>query len=761
MGSMNKQTHPTQAPMQDLDAVKAFAKKVTAKLVNEGYTPEALHTYTHKTGEALCYVAKLKHENGDKQLRPISHNGQQYQLKQPDWSEVYHADGLKPLYNLAGITYPQPNQTQVWIVEGEKDADNLNKLGLLATTSIGGANGVNSTHWQPLAGQKCMIWRDNDTAGQSYAEDVINQLAPLDCDIWLVDIDQLDLPDKGDASDWIAQQGDIATAELVTRLSALPLVDHVADKSKPDATDATPDAGDAMTDEQVDTLIYELAELNQLAYERRRADAASLAGIRASALDKLVKEARKELEAGSTDLQCNEFIQPYSEPVDGEQLLDDIVGLVNRFIVCEPTTSHAVALWVTYTWCIDAFAIAPIANITAPAKRCGKTELLTLMGKMVKRPQEASFISPAALFRIVDEYQPTLLIDEADAFMNQDEDMRGLINLGHARGKQVLRCVGDDNNVKGFNVFGAKVISGISKVADTIRDRSIVLELRRKLPNEERDKQRHLDSEVTEDIKARLARWADDHIELLRQTRPELPQVINDRAQDNWEGLLAIASLVSDDWMKRATQAAITLSGVVQEEPSINEQLLADIQEVFDKRKSERIFTSVLIDELCSDEEAPWSSYNFRSKDKRINSRQLSKKLSGYGIKSKDIRMGSDVKKGYHKSDFSDAFKRYASATPDLPATTLHPNDSKGYGENLNATNTKPVADKKTLKANDGGTCSGVADKTPPPEQDTLKSDNVAVNSQPETEGKGDVSDAENRPSYLPPPNKINGVVTV
>lgn len=742
MGKVIDINNAIHTAMQDLEAVKAFARKVTAKLMKEGYRAEALHTFTNEQDLPLCYVAKLKHSNGDKQFRPISFAGQQYQLKQPDWSQLYHTEGLKPLYNLTAITQ---NTQAVWIVEGEKDVDSLGKLDILATTSMGGANGVNSTHWQPLAGRKCVIWRDNDTAGQSYADDVIKQLEPLACDIWLVDIEQLNLPKKADVTDWIVanDSSDLDHDnydDLKQMLMTLPMVQYTSNDTEQStetsldtstetnmetATEASIDTGDAMTDEQVETLILELAELNKLAYERRRGGAADLIGIRASILDKLVKDAQKDLEA-DTSLQCMEVIQPHSEPVNGEQLLNDMVALVNRFIVCEPTTSHAVALWVAYTWCIDAFTIAPIACITAPEKRCGKTELLTLMGKMVKRPQEASFISPAALFRVVDEYQPTLLIDEVDAFMKQDEDMRGLINLGHARGKQVLRCVGDDNNVKGFNVFGAKVMSGINAedLADTIRDRSIILELRRKLPHEKRDKQRHLDSEVTDSIKSRLARWADDHIDALKEARPALPQMINDRSQDNWEGLLAIASLVGDDWFKRATNAAVTLSGVVKDEPSINEQLLADIQIIFEKRKCERILTSVLLEELCSDDEAPWQTWN---RGKELSSRQLANRLKGYDIRPTKWRMGNNPNnRGYVKADFQDAFRRYLSDPPFLSATTPQVNDSKGYSKILSATETKSVADRKTLEAFSGKGCGTVADRNPPVEENTLKSENVA-----------------------------------
>lgn len=94
----------------------------------------------------------------------------------------------------------------------------------------------------------------------------------------------------------------------------------------------------------------------------------------------------------------------------------------------------------------------------------------------------ASNITAAALFRSIEMWSPTLLIDEADAFLKDNEDMRGLLNAGHTRTTAyTVRTVGDDHTPKRFNLWGAKAISGIGKLADTIMDRAIVLELRRKL----------------------------------------------------------------------------------------------------------------------------------------------------------------------------------------------------------------------------------------------------------------------------------------
>ncbi len=118
---------------------------------------------------------------------------------------------------------------------------------------------------------------------------------------------------------------------------------------------------------------------------------------------------------------------------------------------------------------LDAMEISPIACITAPEKRCGKTQFLNVISELVKRPMPTSNITAAALFRSIEKWTPTLLIDEADSFIKDSEDLRGILNAGHGRrSSYVIRTVGDNHEPKKFNVWGAKAISGIGHLPDTL-----------------------------------------------------------------------------------------------------------------------------------------------------------------------------------------------------------------------------------------------------------------------------------------------------
>jgi putative DNA primase/helicase len=144
-------------------------------------------------------------------------------------------------------------------------------------------------------------------------------------------------------------------------------------------------------------------------------------------------------------------------------------------------------------------------------------------------------------------------VDEADTFIRDSDDLRGILNSGHTRELAfVIRTVGDDHEPRKFSTWGAKAIALIGGLKDTLADRSIEVALKRKLPGEHVERLRHADPEVLHTLARRCARWAADHAEKIRAARPSMPDGLHDRAQDNWEPLIAIADLAGGDWPKLA-----------------------------------------------------------------------------------------------------------------------------------------------------------------------------------------------------------------
>lgn len=175
----------------------------------------------------------------------------------------------------------------------------------------------------------------------------------------------------------------------------------------------------------------------------------------------------------------------WHDAVSGEQLLTEIKETIKQFVVADEPSLTAAALWVVFTWVHHLMQVSPIAHITAPEKRCGKSVLLECLTRLSCRAIPASSISSAAIYRCIERWEPTLLIDEADSFMRDNEDLRGIINSGFNKSAAfVVRCVGDDHEPTKFSTWAAKALCGIGKLPGTIEDRAIPLILRRKQPHE-------------------------------------------------------------------------------------------------------------------------------------------------------------------------------------------------------------------------------------------------------------------------------------
>lgn len=458
--------------------------------------------------------------------------------------------------------------------------------------------------------------------------------------------------------------------------------------------------------------VERLASLPPLEYERIRETEAESLSVRVSVLDKEVGLARKRAEGANDRPAMFSNPEPYPGPVDGTELLHDMLRTLRQHIVCETHTAIAATLWIGMTWFIDVVKVAPIALITAPEKRCGKTQMLAFIGMLARRPLVAANISPSAVFRVIEAYRPTLLLDEADAWMRDNEELRGVINSGHTQqSAYVIRNVGDDHEPRQFSTWGAKAISGIGHQADTIEDRAVKLELRRKLPHESVVRLRHADDEVFDVLRAKLARFAEDAAPIIARARPDLPDALNDRAQDNAEPLLAIADHAGGEWPRLARDALLRIYGAEQEAVSLSAELLADIRDVLDEKRLLKISSAELLNALCADDERPWATYN---RGKAMSARQLSKRLSEYGIASKTIRLGyHNTPKGFEREQFADAFARYLSPCPTPPVSSAttpqpHANAVSPVADTGGVTATRHTSD--TCKPASEMDCGGVAD---------------------------------------------------
>jgi len=358
---------------------------------------------------------------------------------------------------------------------------------------------------------------------------------------------------------------------------------------------------------------------------------------------------------------------PWPEAVDGAALLDDLAQTYRRFVSLPDGGAEALALWIVFTYALDVFDVAPILALCSPLKRCGKTTTEELTAALANRPLTAANITVAALYRTVEQFAPTLIVDEADTFLLTNLGLRGIINSGHTRATAfVVRTVGHEPRL--FSTWGARMIALIGHLPTTLEDRAIVLPMRRRAPGEtvERIRRdgllRRLDP-----LRRRAARWVADHLAALQAADPAVPDALNDRQADNWRPLLAIADAAGSGWGDRARIAARTLAGAGGEaDPAVPVQLLADLRDLFATSAADKLATAAIIHHLIRLEERSWAEY---AAGRPLTPRHLAELLEGFRIKAKQIRQGAATRKGYLRSDFTDAFRRYLPPVPSESGT--------------------------------------------------------------------------------------------
>ncbi len=263
-------------------------------------------------------------------------------------------------------------------------------------------------------------------------------------------------------------------------------------------------------------------------------------------------------------------IESAMAPPDLAELLDDLVDFISQFLVLTPNQHTILALWVTHTYIAMHISFTPYLHIRSAEKRSGKSLLLVILSMLVAKPWLTSRTSAAALVRKVDEVHPTLLLDESDTAFNvgseYSETLRGILNSGfHISGTSTV-CVGSGANMsyRDFSTFCPKAIAGIGKLPDTVNDRSIPIDMKRKAPKE---KVMRFRQTAQLPHAAKLIERLDAFAQITECYLKEvpLPEELDDRAQDIWEPLLQIADEAGSVWAARAKKSALSLSSGIEE----------------------------------------------------------------------------------------------------------------------------------------------------------------------------------------------------
>jgi hypothetical protein len=385
---------------------------------------------------------------------------------------------------------------------------------------------------------------------------------------------------------------------------------------------------------------------------------------------------------------------PSENPSSLDATLNGIRKIFHRQVVADESIYDAVTLWVAATHGYLAADWFPRFILTSPTPRCGKSTLMETAAAFVSRPLRVDNVSPAAVFRVVEQQHPTLLADEMDASMTNE--LRGIFNSGAARGGCVLRCEPtDDKSFEpvSFSTFCPVMLSGIGNMPGSVRDRSIIAKMQRAGCRGTQGRPRPLRSarlhRVRETIVPHLVAWAPRITNAIAAGVTTFPPELHDRAQDGWESLIAVADLAGGSWPARARAAAVWLSGG-QDAPSIREILLSDIRQIIHAARAKavdewkawqkggrkgvrprvvrKIGSTNLVHELRNLEHRPWAEFGRDRLGLTVN--RLASLLKPFGLEPVAARVplsnvygvqnsATKVVRTYPVADLRSVFRQY------------------------------------------------------------------------------------------------------
>lgn len=359
--------------------------------------------------------------------------------------------------------------------------------------------------------------------------------------------------------------------------------------------------------------------------------------------------------------ECMYRISPLAE------LLTSIESVWTDYIVF-PSAFEPIclALWVAHTYVFSRADATPYLWVTSAEYESGKTRLLEVAKELVREPMMASSITASALYSVIEDREPTLLLDEVDAVFGRKTDvsdaaesLRQILNAGYRRGNPAYRVVftGKQRKVEAFSTFSPKALAGLKTLPRTLASRCVEIKLHRKMNTEKVQpfRVRQVRQRFAPIIE-RLERWS-INVELPDEPKV-MPAELGDRAADMWEPLLVIAEAAGSDWPAKARAAAVALSsGNLADESSPSVLLLEHLRDVWGNVDEVNLFSSALVERLRGIEEAPWGDWYGRE----FKERDLAKLLKPFGISSHQVRVGDASKKGYRRDELVDSWSRYLS----------------------------------------------------------------------------------------------------
>lgn len=244
--------------------------------------------------------------------------------------------------------------------------------------------------------------------------------------------------------------------------------------------------------------------------------------------------------------------------------IPDIVQSVESYLrkyisFADPSHVLPLALWTIGTYLYPEFDAFPYLVITSATKRSGKTLLAEQLAFCCSNSRQFAAMTAPTLFRSIQDEAPTIFFDEAESLSSESAStMRSVLNVGYRKGQTVPRISG--KGVTEYPTYCPKVFVLIGDVYDTLRDRSIVIVMRRsdaparRLYSVAKEEGEALRDEIKSEI--------DSKKDIIAETYASQPQLdfLTGRDEEIWLPLFAIASILCPSRMDELARCAVDIA---------------------------------------------------------------------------------------------------------------------------------------------------------------------------------------------------------
>ena len=527
-------------------------------------------TYDYQNiNNQLAFQVVRYHPKGFCQRRPDGNGGWTYNLK-----------GIKPVpYRLPEL---MNSHGKVFVVEGEKDTDNLMSWGLTVTTSPMGANKWKKEYNRYFKAREIILLPDNDSEGLRHMQKIAKGLLPIAKSIKLIKLPNL--KQKEDISDWIGKNN--------TKEELLKLVEDTAELHLEDLQEMTKDSKKKKITEQTRTLIPNIIHLvqdqDQVKYLVKEDDHLEM------------QEFYQENEIRYRPKQILPFKlvtpsivkRPFA--LNLEQLYKEVDAFIRSYLEM-PEEAHYLILnlWVFHTYLIEKFHTTPILYFYG-VKETGKTRAGEVLGELAFRAQRMTSITEATLFRSTEMFKPVIIIDEIKLWgQGANQGLQDLLKTVYKRGLKVARINNDkkgEDKIEYFDTFSPVTICTTEELPDIIESRCIHFVMQKNFKSDIEDK---IDQDWANDLRERLTLFRAINMDVeLSETKP----IARRRLKEIISPLHQVLILINPDKEKELIEAVQRIDKAKHEEEgmSLEAEIISAVNNKYSDNGEPNILTRAI-----------------------------------------------------------------------------------------------------------------------------------------------------------------------